>query len=140
MKTLLIPVDGSMQSRHAAERAAAIAKDSPRTRIVVLNVQQAFARRYTHGLNNEAARRQLRARGEQETALVRGVLDRHGCAYEFVIAFGRPAAVISRIAAERQCTAILMGSRGLGRLGRFLLGSTSDEVRRLAGVPVTLVA
>ena len=67
------------------------------------------------------------------------MLDRCGCIYDLMIVFGRPAEVITRVATESHCSAIVMGSRGFGRLKRFFFGSISDTVRRSASVPVTLV-
>ena len=137
--TLLVAIDSTAASRRAVQSAAAIVRSSPGTKLVLLNVQQDLERRFVHGLTNRAARQQLTARGQRETADTRALLDRFGCSYEFVIVFGNPAETIVRVAREKRCSAIVMGGRGLGRLRSFFLGSTSHAVRRSANVPVTVV-
>jgi nucleotide-binding universal stress UspA family protein len=139
MQTLLVPVDGSPNSTHAVQYAGEIAKSTAGTKLLLLNVQQQLARRYLHGLHNQSARLHLRKRGEEETAEARSFLDGSGCAYDFLIVFGSPAEVITQVAREKHCSAIVMGSRGFGRVKQFLFGSVSDAVRRSASVPVTLV-
>ena len=52
---------------------------------------------------------------------------------------GAPAATIAKYAKERGCKEIVMGTRGLGRLPGFVLGSTAMRVVQLAEGPVTLV-
>ena len=139
MQRLLIPVDGSASSKHAVERAGAIAKANPQTKLLLLNVQQNLERRYVHGLRSQSARKHLAEQGERQTAGERALLDRYGCGYEFMIAFGHPAEVIARIASDKHCSAIIMGSRCLGPLKRKIFGSVGEAVQRLADVPVTLV-
>jgi nucleotide-binding universal stress UspA family protein len=140
MHKLLVPVDGSVDSQRAVQYAGEIAMSKAGAKLLLLNVQEEFERRHVHGLQNPTARHDLKERGEQATADARAWLDRCGCAYEFIIVFGRPAEVIARVAAESHCSAIVMGSRGFGRLKRIFFGSISDAVRRSASIPVTLVS
>ena len=51
---------------------------------------------------------------------------------------GDPAEVIVNVAATRQCSVIVMGSRGLGRLAGLVLGSTSQKVVSHAPCPVLI--
>ena len=139
MKKVLVPVDGSPGSIHAAQCASVIAKGDPDTKLLILNVQTAFERRFTHGLNNSSARRELRNRGELETAQIRKALDHCGCCYDFMVVYGRPADVIARTAEAMDCSEIIMGSRGMGPVRRALLGSVGDDVVRATRVPVTRV-
>ena len=139
MQRILIPVDGSASSRHAVEHAAAIARSDPQTQLLLLNVQQSLERPYVHGLRSASAREHLAKCGQEQTVDDRAVLDRCGFTYDFMIAFGRPAEVIARVATDRHCSAIIIGSRRLGSLKRKFFGSVSDVVRHIAQVPVTLV-
>jgi nucleotide-binding universal stress UspA family protein len=52
---------------------------------------------------------------------------------------GDPAETIVRRAADLGCDAIVMGTRGLGRVENLVLGSVAFKVVHLATVPVTLV-
>ena len=49
------------------------------------------------------------------------------------------ATEIVRVAKLEGVDPIMMGTRGMGALGKLLLGSTANKVVHLAEVPVTLV-
>ncbi len=139
MTTLLVPVDDSAAAVSAVRYAGALARSQPGTHLLLLNVQQSLERRFKHGLHNKAARDHLKECGERAASASRSVLDRSACSYEFMIAFGCPGDVIARVANERRCHGIVMGTRNLGALGRLLFGSVAGDVLRQARVPVTLV-
>ena len=50
-----------------------------------------------------------------------------------------PAETIARLARERQCDVIVMGSHGAGKLITALMGSVAQDVIHLASCPVTVV-
>jgi nucleotide-binding universal stress UspA family protein len=52
---------------------------------------------------------------------------------------GYAAETILEVAKETKADLIVIGSRGLGRLGEMLMGSVSDKVVHLASCPVTVV-
>jgi nucleotide-binding universal stress UspA family protein len=52
---------------------------------------------------------------------------------------GDAAQTIVEVAQRRDCTRIVMGSRGLGSIGNLVLGSVAYKVLQLAPIPVTLV-
>ena len=52
---------------------------------------------------------------------------------------GQPARGIVAFATEHDCDLIVMGSRGLGSIEGYLLGSVSHKVTGLAGCPVMVV-
>jgi len=121
--------------RHAMEAAR---RDGDTT-IVLLNVQHALERWYKHGLMNEEALHHLRDQGEEESTAARALLDEAGVVYDFDIVFGPAAEVIVRLAKERGCEEIVMGTRGLGDVENAFLGSVAHRVIQLAELPVTLV-
>lgn len=57
----------------------------------------------------------------------------------FELEFGRPADVILGRARLRQCNLILLGSRGLGKIERLLMGSVSRRVANEAKASVWIV-
>ncbi|MCS6776718.1 MAG: universal stress protein [Chloroherpetonaceae bacterium] len=67
------------------------------------------------------------------------VLERHHCTYECRRESGHPVDQIVRVAEEERVDLIVMGSRGLGGLQSFLLGSVSDRVLHHAHCPVLIV-
>jgi nucleotide-binding universal stress UspA family protein len=52
---------------------------------------------------------------------------------------GEPAETIARRAEELGCDAIVMGSRGMGRIAGLVMGSVATKVVHLTSLPVTLV-
>ncbi|HSI32452.1 MAG: universal stress protein [Phycisphaerae bacterium] len=63
-----------------------------------------------------------------------------GLRCEQVVREGLPAREIVAYAAEAGADLVVVGSRGRGRLGRFLIGSTAEDVLRGAPCPVLTVA
>lgn len=63
-----------------------------------------------------------------------------GIRARFVLHIGaKPGEHICRLAKEQQIDMIIMGSRGIGRIRRTLLGSVSDYVLHHAGIPVIII-
>jgi nucleotide-binding universal stress UspA family protein len=62
-----------------------------------------------------------------------------GLKVETLLALGDPAAGIVKAAEDRQCDLIAMTAHGHRLLGDLLFGSTINEVRHKAEVPVLLV-
>jgi len=58
---------------------------------------------------------------------------------ERLVTEGDPAQEIVRRAGERDVDLVVLGARGLGTLGRLLLGSVSETVLHHAGRPVLIV-
>ena len=59
-----------------------------------------------------------------------------GAAVDFVVAVGKPANEILRIATERQVDLIVMGTHGLTGMRKLFFGSTTERVLRETTVPV----
>jgi nucleotide-binding universal stress UspA family protein len=137
MTTLLVPIDGTPVANRAIAAACELADRMGGARLVLLNVQERLDRQF--GRSSAAARQQLRAQGERALAQARDYLDRAGRPYDALVVYGRPAEVISRVAAERGCSRIVIGSRGLAGLARVLFGSVAKAVAEQADVPVTVV-
>lgn len=55
------------------------------------------------------------------------------------LAEGKPSSVIVRMGEAEEIDLIIMGSRGLGAVGRFLLGSTTREVVETCNKPIMIV-
>lgn len=62
-----------------------------------------------------------------------------GVQVEQVIVNGSPGEAICQQAEERNADLVLVGSRGLAKVGRWLLGSVSDRVIHHCRKPVTVV-
>lgn len=137
-KKILLAVDGSEHSLHAAKTAAELARsmDSEILRIVIAfepvppylgepNLQTAISARMNEA--DAILQKALDAVGEIQGDVHTEVLE------------GAPAEAILDVAKTRKSDLIVMGSRGLGRLQGALLGSQSQKVVRHAPCPVLIV-
>jgi nucleotide-binding universal stress UspA family protein len=62
-----------------------------------------------------------------------------GVAVETEVIVGHPAEQLVHLAEVRRVDLIVLGSRGLSRMKRWMLGSVSERVLRYAHCPVTII-
>jgi nucleotide-binding universal stress UspA family protein len=140
---VLLAFDGSGPARRALGRLVRLAGGLRRLEVLVLNVQpEVPMRKLLIDARLSAVRRlkvPMREAGMKLLAPVKRLLDDAGLPARSFVEFGDPAPVIARFAAQYHCDQIVMGTRGLGRVRRLLLGSTANKVLHLAKVPVLLV-
>jgi nucleotide-binding universal stress UspA family protein len=138
LKTLLVAVDGSEHAARAVDTAIELAK-AHGSRLLFLSVYKHYSRlESSHSLVR--AREVPEAPDETLGALAKETAER-AAAYarergiEDVEAYarrGHPARTIVDLAKRKGVDAIVMGGRGLGDIGGFLLGSVSHKVCALA--------
>lgn len=138
---LLVAVDGSEGSRRAARFARELAEATGAS-ITLLHVLEpvpmvslGFAEFYgvAHRQPTEEEMEKLR---EALYQMAEGFPpDR----VKVVLEYGSPAETIISEAEKRNADMIVMGARGMGPVGRFLVGSVSDRVVHNAGRTVTVV-
>ena len=58
---------------------------------------------------------------------------------EILVRIGEPGETIVKVARQKHCGEIVLGSRGLGNLKGLILGSVTTKVIHAARVPVTVV-
>ena len=140
---VLLAFDGSGPARRALGRLVRLAGGLRRLEVLVLNVQlEVPMRKLLIDARLSAVRRlkvPMREAGMKLLAPVKRLLDDAGLQARSFVEFGDPVSVIARFAAQYHCDQIVMGTRGLGRVRRLLLGSTANKVLHLAKVPVLLV-
>jgi nucleotide-binding universal stress UspA family protein len=117
IRKLLVPVDGSEQANKALDHAAAIAKKF-RARIHLLHVEEAKLFR----LKPEFVKKL----GEE--ILLEAESRIEGVSFDKSLKTGRPVDIILKMAWLGDFDLIVMGSRGLSSVKRFLLGSISADV------------
>jgi nucleotide-binding universal stress UspA family protein len=136
---ILVPVDFSDSSagalRHAAERAT-----ESRGSLVVVHVVPAdygwsgIGRDESRDLDRQLQRLaadRLRAFADQQIA--------NKVVADLEVRIGHPAEEILAAARESKCDSIVLSTRGLTGLDRYLIGSVADRVARLAPCPVVLI-
>jgi nucleotide-binding universal stress UspA family protein len=138
LSLILLPVDGSASSVRAATHCARLAA-ALGSRVLLLNVQPAMEDWQTHGIGHHAAHDHLQARSQQATAEAQAVLKSAGVSFETLVEEGDAPKVIAQVAADRGCSAVVMGTRGLGEVQNLLMGSVGAKVLHLVQVPVTFV-
>jgi nucleotide-binding universal stress UspA family protein len=138
---ILVPVDGSQGAKAAARSAAEIAAATgselhlhhvvPREGLLPVPGPEAW----------EVSEAELRRREGSARSFLKREAKRVGAgvAEEVHVGFGEPDREIVELAHELGAGLIAMGSRGLGGIGRALLGSVSDSVVRHAHCPVLVV-
>jgi nucleotide-binding universal stress UspA family protein len=132
-KKLLVPMDGS----GSALRALKLAAKTRDAAVLVLNVQPAMpsSRFVSKAMIAEHQRRSA----DEALAPARALLERLKLEAQTYTAIGEPAAAIVAFAKKHRCSAIVMGSRGQGRIAGLMLGSVAAKVIHLAACPVTVV-
>ena len=78
---------------------------------------------------------------ESDNALAgaRELLEGEGMPVNAAMRVGSSGQAIAEYAKELPCDQIVMGTRGLGRIGSLVLGSVATQVVHLADYPVTLI-
>jgi nucleotide-binding universal stress UspA family protein len=130
LSSMLICVDGSERSTKALDFAAKLAEKMD-SRITLLNVQEERLHKASPKVAAELGERilteALDAIGEQKLKV-----DKR-------LEVGVPSDVIVKVAEKGRYDLVVLGSRGLGRVNRFLLGSVSDDVSQKAKCSVLIV-
>jgi nucleotide-binding universal stress UspA family protein len=138
IKKILIPVDGSDNSKKALEMAIILAKTAG-AHLTVLEVIEEFGPLPGYYEAAPAGTDRVKWISEQRFEKVHPVLDDTKIKWDRRIEEGYAADKIIEIASNEKYDMIVIGSRGLSPLGRFLLGSVSDRVVHHAPCSVTVV-
>lgn len=138
---LLVPLDGSEAAVRALRYAMQVARRDGQVRLHLLTVHPeplVYGEVQVYMGREKAAA----AATTHDSAVLREaetVLQGSGLAYDMEALEGTAAEVIVRRATELGCDQIIMGTRGLGRVGSMLLGSVTTAVLQKAPCPVTLI-
>jgi nucleotide-binding universal stress UspA family protein len=138
-KRILVATDGSAHSRRAALTAADLARalGASLTLLAVYQVPPGFEGEPGYSRDLEAALRGAHALLEAEGA---AILAGGGPAAEpEAIGGSQPKQTIVDATASGQYDLLVMGTRGLGRLGSTFLGSVSAHVAAHSPIPVLVV-
>jgi len=131
---ILLAYDGFPYSDHALERTAELATEKGGS-VTVLSVVPPDARGSKSGGHVG-----IRPHAHEDVARAHESLAAQGLESEMRIEHGEPSEEILRVAEEGAYELIVVGSRGLGRLGRLMLGSVSRDVVAGSPCPVMVVA
>ena len=138
IKKILVPLDGSSNSKRALEQAIDVAKNFG-AGIRLVNVLpfpavQAY-------VPNKAAREQIYKEAKRHLTSAKKQLDNKGIDAKSEIIKGNPGSAIAAYAnkSANKIDLIVIGSRGLGGLKEKFLGSVSNHVMHSTKVPCLIV-
>ena len=131
MKRILVAYDGSEPSRRALDTTIELAKLSGAV-VTVASVVPVHPGRVPIDPWDDPAIH------TQELLEAKQILGEHGIEAEFVRPYGDPAREIEELAETGGFDTIVVGSRRLGTVSRFLQGSVSEHVATHAGATVVI--
>mgnify|MGYP000698835093 CR=1 FL=1 len=137
-RDILVPVDGSPQSRSALAFAAGEWPDAALTLLHVIDPVAAGGNRGVMPSGSEAWYQNAKERAHEIFDEGRTELDGDRDVDE-VIEVGRPARTIVEVADEGGYDHVVVGSHGRTGVSRIVLGSVAENVVRRSPVPVTIV-
>lgn len=141
MRRILIAIDGSDNALRAVRQVVSLAPElrAP-PQLLVANVQPVVVSGGVRTfVNADQIDAWYRSEGEKALAGARDLLAAAGLAHEHHIVVGDPAETLARMARERGCDLIVIGTRGMSAIGNLVMGSVATKVLQLADAPVLLV-
>lgn len=140
--TMLLPVDGSEVSNHAAEQGLMLAK-ALGSRVIlqyVIDISIVTLPDAEMGISNiDAIRKSFTEQGNKVIAAFSASAGEMGVGFEAVITEGDVHDEILKMAEEKGAELIVMGTHGRRGLNRLLLGSVAESVTKRANCPVLLI-
>ena len=130
---IVVGYDGSDAAKRALERVVAVAPD--KSEVVVVAVAEPYPRSGITIPANLDPEEIMQRREDLDEA--RSFLSSRGIVAETLQARGDPAEVL--VDASKDADLVIVGSRGLNRLERLLLGSVSSKVVHEAACDVLVV-
>jgi universal stress protein A len=134
---ILHPTDFSDCSRWAASIAADLAQRHDALVLVLHVVETLGPENVTYG--EAVSQRQPEGYRQRLDLDLRRSVPLPGVMVEYLLAEGDPATEIDRVARERGCDLIVLGTHGRKGLAHLLMGSVAEEVVRRALCPVLIV-
>ena len=137
---ILFAADGSKYTKKAL--AFLVNHDSlagASDELVVLNVQMPFPGRVKTMVGSATVAAYHKDEAEKVLSPIEKLLKRHKLKFRVTTVVGAPAAEIVRAAQREKAHMIVMGTLGLGLLGRAVMGSVAQRVVADSDVPVLLV-
>lgn len=141
LKTIVAATDLSTPSRHAADRAARLAKTHGATLTLVHTLGSTALddlRRWLNESDAAQAAVETDARDRLQ-ALALELGQRHGLAVQERLAIGLAVESVTRHADETDADLIVAGTRGAGFFRGVIVGSTAERIARRSGRPVLMV-
>ena len=105
----------------------------------MVNVQRPLPGDVSSFVSGKTIEEYQHERSDKALAPVRALLQSAGIPYEEHQLVGNPGPTIARVAQEKGCHLIVMGTRGLGSFTGAAVGSVAQSTLEHASVPVLMV-
>lgn len=137
---ILVPVDGSESANRAIDHVIRQATNQTGMDIHVLNVQIPILSGHVKMfITEQQLNDYYRDEGYAALKSAQERLKQANVAHTHHISVGHVAETIAQYAKENTIDQIIMGTRGMGAISDFVLGSVATKVIHLSSVPVTLI-
>ena len=137
-KQIIVPFDGSKGAVKALKTAGELAKRD-RAKLLVTYVRESLPVPTVPSDSLLMLDRHMEEVARLELKKAEHILEKVGVSAEVLVLTGHPADEIVGLAEKSRADLIVMGSRGLSGIDRFLLGSVSESVMRHARCAVMVV-
>ena len=133
---ILVPIDGSKNSFRGLDKAVSVAKqgESSITGLFVIPTLPSEFVAFRTFVNTS-----IHKQYQNFTKKAKEKCSKNGIDFIDIIEFGQEGPTIVSFAKKNNFDLIVMGSRGLGSVREFFLGSTSNYVLHKSKIPVMLV-
>jgi len=140
---ILVAVDGSEQAAkaalHGAELAVKLGADLILFHVVPTLPSYASISPDQLGCVQHDGEEEFYKQGREILSRVKDELAAYEINISSEISVGHPADEICKMAIKCKCDLLIMGSRGLGQIKGYLMGSVSNRVCRLVDCPVLIM-
>jgi len=148
IKKILVAIDGSSYSnkvakygedialRYSAEITLIHVVEPPRSLIPVSEIDTGLAAEIEY---LEKIAKKMESNAENMLNGYKKYMKDEGLNVKIRVEKGNPSDIILNIAEDEHYDLIIVGSRGLGNVKRFILGSVSDKISKHANCPVLIV-
>lgn len=140
MLKILVPIDGSRNSRFAAQHIIREFLGNPGLEIHLLNVQAPLSWHVARFVSRKSREAWHRDEAEEAMRPVVQLLDRSGVPYSLHTEVGDKARMITETARRLQCDHIVMSTARKNSLTRMLEDSVTNRVLELTLIPVEVIA
>lgn len=142
-KKILVAIDGSEQAAkaalHGAELAVKLGAELILLHVVPILPSYASISPDQLGIVHQDITKEYYKQGREILNQARTELANYDINISSEISVGHPADEICKMAENCGCDLLIMGSRGLGQIKSYLMGSVSNRVCRLVACPVLIM-
>lgn len=136
-KRILVAVDGSENSKRAAEHAAKLAALSKEAHVEIIFVQD--FEKIRPDAKQKTGTPDIDSERKKRIAPIKGVFEQPYVSHEIVVKQGEPGSTIVSFANRGGFDLVVIGSRGLNSFQEMVIGSVSQKVAKKVNAPVLIV-